>query len=64
MEYGTNAPCKPEHEGQIVKFASPHDSRVMLFDIAVRNTKYGWLEWHALNEPTEQQIKNAFWVGV
>ena len=64
MTRGTNAPCKPEFEGQIVKFASPHSSRVVLFDIAVKNEKYGFLEWHAINEPTKQQIKNAFWVGI
>ena len=64
MWKGTNAPSKPKFEGQIVKFASPHNSRVVLLDIAVRNPKYGWLEWHAINEPTEQQIKTAFYEGV
>lgn len=57
---GTNAPTKPQFEGQIVKFKSPH-SDAILFDICVRNEKQGWLEWHALNEPTPEQVKNAFW---
>ena len=61
MKTGTNAPIKPEFEGQIVKFVSPHFSDVILYDIAVRNKKYGWLEWYALNEPTENEKKNAFW---
>lgn len=61
MKTGTNALVKPEFEGQIVKFVSPHFSDVMLFDIAVRNEKYGYLEWYALNEPTEQQRKSAFY---
>lgn len=52
---------KPQFEGQIVKFISPHFSDVILYDIAVRNKKYGWLEWYALNEPTENEKKNAFW---
>jgi len=61
MKTGTNAQhCKPEFEGQIVKFKSPH-SNAILFDIAVRNEKYGYLEWYALNEPTDYQRKNAFW---
>jgi hypothetical protein len=60
MKTGTNAHSKPEFEGQIVKFKSPH-ADVTLFDIAKRNKKYGWLEWHALNDPTEKQIKQAFW---
>ena len=60
MKTGTNAPMKPQFEGQIVKFVSPHFSDVILFDIAVRNEKYGWLEWYALNEPTAQQRKSAF----
>lgn len=59
---GTNAPCKPEFEGQIIKFRSPHSLHVILFDIARYNEKYGHLEWHALNDPTDQQVKNAFWV--
>jgi len=60
MKTGTNAPGKPQFEGQIVKFISPHFD-VVLFDIAVRNEKYGFLEWYALNEPTDHQRKNAFW---
>lgn len=61
MQKGTNALMKPQFEGQIVKFISPHFSDVILYDIAVRNKKYGWLEWYALNEPTENEKKNAFW---
>lgn len=61
MQKGTNALIKPQFEGQIVKFISPHFSDVILYDIAVRNKKYGWLEWYALNEPTENEKKNAFW---
>ena len=62
MHSGTNAPGKPEFEGQIVKFISPHNSKVILYDIAQYNKKYGWLEWIAINEPTEQQIKQSFWI--
>jgi hypothetical protein len=54
---GTNAPTRPQYEGQIVKFKSPH-AEVMLYDIAKPN-KYGTLDWWALNEPTEGQIKQA-----
>jgi hypothetical protein len=50
----TNAPCRPQFEGQIVKFTSEHG--VTLYDIAKRNPKYGNLEWWALNEPTADQI--------
>lgn len=57
----TNAPCKPEFEGQIVKFKSPH-ANVILYDIAKRNIKYGYLEWWALNNPSDNQINNAFWI--
>jgi hypothetical protein len=46
---GTNAPVKPKFEGQIVKFKSPH-ADVWLYDIAVRNEKYGWLEWYAITD--------------
>jgi hypothetical protein len=59
MKTGTNAHSKPEFEGQIVKFKSPH-ADVILYDVAKRNEKYGWLEWCAINNPTEQQMKNAF----
>jgi len=55
---GTNAQCKPQFEGQIVKFKSPH-ANVMLFDIARLNKKYSRLEWWALNEPTDQQKNSA-----
>ena len=55
---GTNAQCKPQFEGQIVKFKSPH-ANVMLFDIARFNQKYSRLEWWALNEPTDQQKSSA-----
>jgi hypothetical protein len=55
---GTNAQCKPQFEGQIVKFKSPH-ANVMLFDIARFNQKYDRLEWWALNEPTDQQKSSA-----
>lgn len=57
---GTNAPMRPKFEGQIVKFKSPH-ADVILYDIAVRNERYGHLDWRALNEPTDAQIKDAFW---
>ena len=55
---GTNAQCKPQFEGQIVKFKSPH-ANVMLFDIARLNRVYNRLEWWALNEPTDQQKSSA-----
>ncbi len=54
----TNAPVKPEFEGQIVKFKSPY-ADVWLFDICKRNPKYGWLEWWALNDPTPDQQAQA-----
>ena len=57
---GTNAHSRPEFEGQIVKFKSPH-ANVVLYDIAKRNLKYGWLEWWAINEPTQNQVKSAMW---
>jgi hypothetical protein len=60
MNNGTNAPCKPEFEGQIIKFKSPH-ADVVLYDICVRNKKYGYLEWNALNNPSDYQKKNSFW---
>lgn len=53
-----NAPCKPQFEGQIVKFKSPL-ADVTLYDIAKLNPKYGNLEWWALNAPTETQKANA-----
>jgi hypothetical protein len=62
MKTGTNAPTKPKFEGQIVKFKSPH-ADVILYDIAKRNEKYGWLEWYALNEPTDHQCKDALWAA-
>ena len=62
MNTGTNAPTKPEFEGQIVKFKSPH-SDAMLYDICKRNTKYGYLEWHSLNEPTAEQMQQAFFTN-
>ena len=55
---GTNAPIRPQFDGQIVKFKSPH-AGVILYDQARRNIKYGHLEWCALNAPTTQQIANA-----
>jgi len=58
MKTGTNAHSKPEFEGQIVKFKSPH-ANVWLFDICKRNAKYGFLEWWALNEPTNAQKQQA-----
>lgn len=57
---GTNAPMRPKFEGQIVKFKSPH-ANVILYDIAVRHERYGHLEWWALNEPTDAQVKAAIW---
>jgi hypothetical protein len=62
MNERTNAPTKPEFEGQIVKFKSPH-ANVFIFDIAARNEKYGHLEWHALNNPTKAQINSAFFTN-
>jgi hypothetical protein len=56
----TNAPTRPQFEGQIVKFKSPY-SNVILYDICKINTKYGWLEWWALNDPTEKQKNEAMW---
>ena len=61
MQTGTNAHSKPQFEGQIVKFKSPH-ANVWLFDICKRNEKYGFLEWWALNEPTDAQKRNAMQV--
>jgi hypothetical protein len=58
MIKGTNAPARPEIEGQIVSFKSPHSS-VILYDIARKNQKYGFLEWFALNDPTPEQINQA-----
>ena len=55
---GTNAKFKPEFEGQIVAFKSPH-ADVVLYDIAKMNQKYNRLEWWALNDPTDEQITNA-----
>ena len=60
MKQGTNAHSKPEFEGQIVKFKSPH-ANVILYDIAKRNEKYGWLEWWAINDPSQDQIQDAMW---
>lgn len=60
MNAGTNAHSRPEFEGQIVKFQSPH-ADVVLYDIAKRNFKHGWLEWWAINEPTKEQIHLAMW---
>lgn len=51
----TNAPSKPRFEGQIIRFKSEHGA--ILYDIAKVNPKYGHLEWWALNEPTQDQIK-------
>lgn len=58
---GTNAPIKPQFEGQIVSFTSPH-ADVMLFDIA-RFDKYGRLEWRAINEPSDEQKDLAVFIG-
>lgn len=62
MTNGTNAHSRPQFEGQIVKFKSPH-ADVVLYDICRRNAKYGNLEWWALNEPTPEQVSAAFWEG-
>lgn len=56
----TNALSKPQFEGQIVKFKSPH-ANVILYDIAKRNEKYGWLEWWAINDPSDKQKNDAMW---
>ena len=61
MKVGTNAQSKPEREGQIVKFISPHNAQVVLYDIAKWDKKYKCLAWWALNEPTEEQLNNAVW---
>jgi hypothetical protein len=58
MKTGTNAPIKPQFEGQIVKFMSPH-ANVWLYDICKRNAKYDSLEWWALNSPTLEQTAQA-----
>ncbi len=58
---GTNAPIKPQFEGQIVSFVSPH-ANVLLFDIA-RLDKYGRLEWRAINNPNDEQIDLAVFLG-
>ena len=58
MNTGTNAQTRPQYEGEIVGFKSPH-ANVMLFDIARLNAKYNRLEWWALNEPTSEQRANA-----
>ena len=63
MNKGTNAPTKPQYEGQIVKFLSPH-ARVWLYDVCKRNAKYGNLEWWALNSPTPEQVSNAIEVTI
>ena len=59
----TNAPGRPKFEGQIVKFRSPHFHSVILYDIAVRNERYGHLEWYAMNEPTDAEIAAASWAN-
>lgn len=61
MKTGTNAHSRPQFEGQIVKFKSPH-ADVTLYDICKVNPKYGYLEWWAINDPTDDQKKNAMWV--
>jgi len=58
MIKGTNAPIRPKFEGQIVKYKSPH-SNAILFDIAKINAKYGNLEWWAINDPSQEQIRLA-----
>jgi hypothetical protein len=58
---GTNAPIKPQFEGQIVSFTSPH-ADVLLFDIA-RFDKYGRLEWRAINDPSAEQVDLAVFIG-
>ncbi len=55
---GTNAPVKPQFEGQIVKFKSPH-ANVWLYDIATRNEKYGYLEWYAITDPEIIEALNS-----
>lgn len=61
MKNGTNAPARPKFEGQIVKFKSPH-SNATLYDICKINPRYGWLEWWALNAPTNAQKSAAMWI--
>lgn len=55
-----NAPTRPQYEGQIVKFKSPTFG-VVLYDIATRNKKHGYLEWYAISQPTPEQIAQATW---
>ncbi len=59
MSTGTNARSKPLFEGQIVRFRSPHANNVWLYDVCRVNPKYGYLEWYALNDPTDQQKQQA-----
>jgi hypothetical protein len=59
MQNGTNAPCKPQFEGQIIKFRSPH-ANAMLYDICKLNKNYNCLEWWALDNPSETQKQAAF----
>jgi hypothetical protein len=64
MKTGTNAPTKPQFEGQLVKFKS--DSGVTLLDEAIRNPKYGYLEWCAINPDHasySEKMDQAFWVA-
>lgn len=62
MDKGINAHSRPQFEGQIVKFKSPH-ADVTLYDICKRNEKHGWLEWWALNNPTNEQKDDARWAN-
>ena len=43
----TNSPNKPEFEGQISVFQSPHHTDVLLVDIAEYDN-YGHLTWRAI----------------
>lgn len=63
---GCNAPSKPQFEGQLVKFQSPHHPAAVLLDVAVRNEKYGCLEWVAVNPDDPEyysKLDKAVWAN-
>jgi hypothetical protein len=59
-----NATCKPEFEGQLVKYASSANQTVVLLDEARLNAKYGNLEWWAVpsdHKDFSQKMAQAKW---
>ncbi|WP_455233126.1 hypothetical protein [Geopseudomonas aromaticivorans] len=48
----TNAPGRPDYEGQFVLFRSPHDSNTLLLDVAERDHR-GKLGWATVNDPAK-----------